>query len=166
MSQVSQTLLMNQRKLFHRELLDEGVLGINAAGIASNADKGNVASCAIALGIAERLVTEVNERIAGQSSGATFEKALEVFIRNTFPKLQHIRPGEWTVMKLGNRSAVKTSRFAQYEHLEYLSELSRENKRLSTIIGNDYMVAPDIVVYRDLCTDAELNRPFAVVDEH
>ena len=60
-------------------------------------------------------------------------------------------------MNLGNQSAVKTWDFAQYEHLAYLSALMNQNKQLSTMLGNDYMVAPDVVVYRGLCEDAEIN---------
>ena len=77
---------------------------------------------------------------------------------------QHLRPGKWTIMKLGNRSKIKTSAFAQYEHLAYLLYLTKVNKKLSAMIGNDYMVAPDIVVYRELYSDLELNEPFSVVD--
>ena len=32
------------------------------------------------------------------------------------------------------------------------------------MLGNDYMVAPDIVVYRNLCEDAEINKDVPVVD--
>ena len=102
---------------------------------------------------------------AGQTSGSTFEVLLAQFLRDTFPRLQHVRPGEWDVIQLGNRSAMKTSSFAQYEHLEYLHELTSENARLKTILGNDYMVAPDVVVYRHPMSDEALNAPFDVVDE-
>lgn len=155
---------MEQRKQFHRGLLENGVLAIDGNGVASNADKSNIASCAISRGIADQLLAQSGERKAGQTSGAGFEQLIEIFIEETFPYLQHIRPGKWKVVRLGNRSTIKTSAFAQYEHLEYLAELAKENKRLSTIIGNDYMIAPDIVVYRELYTDEELNEPFPVVD--
>ena len=54
-------------------------------------------------------------------------------------------------MKLGNRSSLRASSYIQYEHLAYLDELTRENKSLSAMIGNDYMVSPD--------------QPFRVVDD-
>lgn len=60
---------------------------------------------------------------------------------------------------------MKTWSFTQYEHLEYLQELTNANAKLKTIIGNDYMVAPDVVVYRMPIDDEELNRPFTVVDD-
>ena len=33
------------------------------------------------------------------------------------------------------------------------------------MIGNDYMVAPDIVVYRNLCSDEEINAPKKIVND-
>lgn len=158
-------LIAKARKEYHSELLHRGVLAINAQGIATNADKDSVASVSIARGIADRLLAETDERIAGQTSGKAFEEITMMFIKSTFPKLQHLRPGKWEIKKLGNRSKIKTSAFAQYEHLAYLTELTKANRKLSAMIGNDYMVAPDIVIYRGLCTDEEINTPMLVVDD-
>ena len=158
-------LIAKARKEYHSELLHRGVLAINAQGIATNADKDSVASVSIARGIADRLLAETDERIAGQTSGKAFEEITMMFIKSTFPKLQHLRPGKWEIKKLGNRSKIKTSAFAQYEHLAYLTELTKANRKLSAMIGNDYMVAPDIVIYRGLCTDEEISTPMLVVDD-
>lgn len=159
-----EALITSARKQYHRALLDNRILAVSAAGVASNADKDSVQSVKIAKGITDRLVAETRERRAGQTAGSAFEEVTMQFIKNTFPNLQNLRPGNWTVMKLGNRSRMKTSAFAQYEHLAYLSELTRENRRLSAMIGNDYMVAPDIVVYRELYTDEQLNTDVRIVD--
>lgn len=159
-------LIAEARKQYHKALLENGVLAINAQGVATNADKDNAPSVAIASGIAKRLMAETDERIAGQTSGTAFEEITMQFVNATFPNLQHLRPGKWEVKKLGNRSRTKTSAFAQYEHLAYLTELTKANKKLSAMIGNDYMVAPDIVVYRELCFDEEINTPVAVVDDN
>lgn len=159
------SLIATARKQYHKALLESGVLAINSQGIATNADKDSVMSTAIARGIANRLMAETDERIAGQTSGKAFEEITMQFIKTTFPQLQHLRPGKWEIKKLGNRSRTKTSAFAQYEHLAYLTELTKANKKLSAMIGNDYMVAPDIVVYRDLCTDEEINSNEKIVDE-
>lgn len=153
----STSLIGTQREQFHQSLLDNGVLTVNARGVATNADKDSRVSVAIARGIADLLLAERGERLAGQTSGSTFEECVMDFVRGTFPLLQHLRPGTWEVMKLGNRNRTKTSEFAQYEHLEYLRELTTENRRLAAMIGNDYMVAPDVVVYRQPCSDAEIN---------
>lgn len=140
-------------------MLERGILSVNSDGVATNADKDSKASVAIARYIAKELAAETDERKAGQISGSAFEEAVAEYVEGTFSRLQHLRPGKWHVMRLGNRSSVATSDFAQYEHLAYLSELTKANRRLSTIIGNDYMVAPDVVVYRELYDDAEINTP-------
>ena len=78
------------------------------------------------------------------------------FIEATFPYLQNLRPGKWHIAKLGNRNSIKTSSFSQYEHLEYLSQLTKEDARPAASMGNDYMVAPDVVVYRETISDLPL----------
>ena len=50
-------------------------------------------------------------------------------------------------------------------HLAYLTELTKANRKLSAMIGNDYMVAPDIVVYRNLCSDEEINATEPIVND-
>lgn len=158
-------LIARERAWLHSEIIRTGTLAINASGIATNADKSNKPSREIAAGLAKRLMSETHERQAGQTSGSNFEVLLAEFVNRTFPKLQHVRPGEWEVIQLGNRSAMKTSSFVQYEHLEYLQELTSANAKLKTILGNDYMVAPDVVVYRHPVEDSKLNNPFPVVDD-
>lgn len=159
-----EALIAMHRKAFHKALVENGVLAISENGVPTNADSSSVASKRIASGIAERLMAESHERHAGQTSGSKFETLVADYVAFTFPELQHIRPGDWTVIRLGNRSSVKASSYIQYEHLAYLDELTKENRNLSAMIGNDYMVAPDIVVYRQPCTDEELNSPIKIVD--
>ena len=79
------------------------------------------------------------------------------FLQRTFPYLQNLRPGRWSILQLGNNNRLKTSDFEQYEHLAYLNALTAENAQLAAVLGNDYLVAPDVVVYRDLCEDQEIN---------
>lgn len=155
---MDEVLILEARKVYHRELIEKGVLSITADGIASNADGSNQPSRAIAQLIAEKLGANIRPKAKGQTAGTLFEQITMRFISSTFPKLQHLRPGDWTVLSLGNQNAVKTSDFAQYEHLAYLSKLVDQNKQLSTMLGNDYMVAPDVVIYRNLCDDAEINQ--------
>ena len=70
MPTISTSLLAGQRSWFHAELIRRGVLAINDAGIATNADGSNLASRAIASSLARRLMGEVHvsERQAGQTS--------------------------------------------------------------------------------------------------
>jgi len=159
-------LFAEERKHYHERLLQEGILTIDKNGVPSNADRASKLSIKIAAGIAERLMAGENEKSVGQTSGAKFEQINMEFLAATFPKLQHLRPGEWTITKLGNRNAIKTSSFAQYQHLEYLNRLMEYDKQLAASMGNDYMVAPDVVVYRQPVTDEEINRPQIFVDDN
>ena len=134
-----ETIIAEARRKYHQALVAEGVLSVNKDGVASNADSSNRPSIAIAKGMAEKLGANESIKLKGQTAGTKFEQITMQFIADTFPKLQHLRPGSWSVLNLGNQSAIKTSDFAQYEHLAYLSELVAKNKQLSTVIGTDYL---------------------------
>lgn len=157
-------LIAEARKKYHTALLDSGVLTVDKRGIPSNADSSSKLSIAIAKGIADRLMVETHEKVVGQTSGAKFEQINMEFLAETFPKLQNLRPGKWHIAKLGNRNSIKTSSFAQYEHLEYLMRLLAYDTKLAASMGNDYMVAPDVVIYRDLESDANINKNQVIVD--
>jgi len=158
-------LIVRERKKYHQSLLDEGVLTIDKNGIPSNADKSSKLSVEIASYIANRLMAETQEKTVGQTSGAKFEQVNMEFLASTFPLLQNLRPGRWHITKLGNRNAIKTSSFAQYEHLDYLNRLTAYDRKLAASMGNDYMVAPDVVVYRETVDDAEINESMVFVDD-
>lgn len=80
--------------------------------------------------------------------------------------MQNLRPGQWSILQLGNNNRLKTSDFEQYEHLAYLSALTVKNAQLAAVLGNDYLVAPDVVIYRDLYKDEEINAERYVVDDN
>lgn len=160
-----QSLLAIERKKYHKALLENGVLIIDSHGIPSNADKSSKLSIAIATGITNTLMAATAEKAVGQTSGAKFELINMEFLVNTFPKLQELRPGVWHIVKLGNRNTIKTSSFAQYEHLEYLSHLTENDAKLAASMGNDYMVAPDVVIYRETVEDSEINKSQLIVDD-
>lgn len=155
---MDEALILETRRAYHNELIENGVLSITADGVASNADSSNQPSKVIARLVAEKLGAKVGPKVKGQTAGTLFEQITMRFIAATFPKLQHLRPGDWTVLCLGNQSYVKTSDFAQYEHLAYLAQLVEQDKQLATMLGNDYMVSPDVVIYRNLYEDAEINQ--------
>ena len=156
-------LIQQAREQYHKRLIENRVLTISAEGVASNADSSNAPSRAIAKIIAERLGAQVCPKVKGQTAGTLFEQITMQFISETFPKLQHLRPGSWSVLSLGNQNSVKTWDFAQYEHLAFLSDIVNQNKKLKSTLGNDYMVAPDVVVYRELYEDEEINNGRLVV---
>ena len=175
-----QALLSDARNAFHKRLLDT-ILTIDANGVPSNADKGNRLSVLLAQNVRNRIIenlqkidciteqranyTASKKKVSGQSSGAIFEREVMAFLAATFPKLQHIRPGAWHILQLGNQSQIKTSDFAQYEHLAYLTHLMKADAQLAAVLGNGYMVAPDVIIYRALCTDEDVNTPENIIDD-
>lgn len=158
-------LIAQARKQYHKDLLDS-ILTIDKDNIPSNADRSSKISISIAKGITDILLASVQEKALGQTSGKKFEECNMTFLQNTFPYLQHIRPGKWKIIKLGNNNKLKTSDFAQYEHLCYLNELTKTNSQLAAALGNDYMVSPDVIVYRELYNDDEINYPQPIINNN
>ncbi len=163
-------LIANARFHFHERLFETNTLTLTKAGVASNADTSSRGSKAIAGKIVDILVDEhhqtVNsvDKISGQTLGKQFELLTMEFLQETFPYLQNLRPGQWSILQLGNNNRLKTSDFEQYEHLAYLSALTAENAQLAAALGNDYLVAPDVVIYRNLYDDEEINAEQYIVD--
>ncbi len=160
------SLITKARKQYHEKLLSHNVLTIDKDGVPSNADKSSELSKFIARHIAGNLMAEVHDKIQGQTSGAKFEQINMEFLAETFPNLQNIRPGKWHIEKLGNRSQIKTSSFSQYAHLEALNEFVKQNAELAASLGNDYMVAPDVVIYREPEEDKVINKGKIIVDNN
>lgn len=166
------TLIANARFHFHKKLFETNTLTLTSTGVASNADASSRGSKAIARRIVDILVNEqchtvsTVDKISGQTLGKQFEILTMDFLRETFPNLQNLRPGHWTILQLGNNNKLKTSDFAQYEHLAYLNELTTQNAQLAAALGNDYLVAPDVVIYRDLYEDNEINASLLIIDDN
>jgi NgoMIV restriction enzyme len=154
------------RKAFHAALL-KTTLTINSAGIVSNADSSNTASKAIAKGIADRLQAEtIGDRIPGQTSGNQFEGLCADFVKQTFLKLGHLRPGIWDVHQVTGRNRLEIARYEQYAHLVALDRAAKNDAELAAALGSDYTISPDIVVVRDTETDIAINTPDLLVDNH
>lgn len=161
------SLISKAREQYHNLLLDDGVLTIDAKGIPSNADKSSALSIKIAKGVTDQLVTkQAQPKSQGQTSGAKFEQINMQFLQATFPHLQNLRPGKWHIVRLGNRNSIKTSSFAQYAHLDYLTHLVKEDTVLASSLGNDYMVAPDVVIYRETEPDEVINEDEIIIDDN
>jgi len=140
---------------------------VNSQGVASNADKDNRASVAIAAGIAHLLQAETqSERLAGQTSGNRFEDACAVFVRNTFSKLGHLRPGIWDVHQVTGRNRLEIAKYEQFAHLVALDEAARGNPELAAALGSDYTITPDVVVVRSTESDMTINAHAKLVDHH
>jgi len=140
------------RREYHRRICDE-VLRINSSGIPNNADSGSRSSVAIGKRILEEIDLPVKEEhLAGQTAGHLFEKATCDFLDNSFQLLNHLRPGNWTFSLGGN-----INEFEQYRHLQDVLTAIEENKSLRVAFG-DYIVRPDIVVYRSPVENEEINK--------
>lgn len=50
--------------------------------------------------------------------------------------------------------------------MAYLNELTAENARLAAVLGNDYLVVPDVVIYKDLVDDDVINNIRPVVNDN
>lgn len=155
-----------QRSAFHRRLGRRGVLSISTAGIASNADRKQAASRDFSLHIAKALNAPTRKKLSGQTAGARFEEDCAAFLEATFTKLQHLRPGEWTVERVQGRGpGAGVSRFEQYMHLRDLDRAVVKDPTLQTVLGNAYAIAPDVVVFREPVSQSEINKFETLVDE-
>lgn len=158
-------LISKYRQEYHADLISKGILSVDANGIPSNADKSSNLSKSIAAHIAYLLNAGVQAKPVGQTLGGAFESVTMDFIKKSFLSLQNLRPGKWHVERLGNRNSIKTSSFVQYEHLDYLQTITHSDPRLASTLGNDYMVAPDIVVFREPEPDEVINEEQIIVDD-
>jgi len=158
---LKEPFFLEARKDFHAFLL-KATLTTNSLGIVSNADSGNTASKAIAKGIADLLKAEtIGERVAAQTSGNQFESACAEFVRTTFLKLGHIRPGKWDIHQVSSRNRLEIAKYDQYRHLVALDRAAKSDPQLAAALGSDYTITPDIVVVRHTESDEFIN-----VNEH
>jgi hypothetical protein len=145
-------LLAEARRSFHASLL-ENVLRA-PGGVPTNADKNSVMSVELASRVLARLGREAaGARMAGQMSGRAFERAVEDYLRLTFPMFSHLRPGRWEIRQ-GN---ARISDFEQYEHIAHVRAASRTDPELAAAIGSDYYIKPDVVILRHPETDETIN---------
>lgn len=158
------SLLGSVRQQFHKRLA-EGLLTTDGAGVPSNADKHSKPSKRIAIALANRLKNvAAGGKLPGQTSGNKFELICEEFIRDSWVLFDHIRPGDWHVDRLTSRNQLALAKCDQYSHLQILADFVTSTPELTTVLGNDYAVTPDIVVSRMPLRDPEINATDEVVD--
>ena len=156
------SLILNARKDFHTAVFGP-ILRVDKKGVPGNADSSSKSSIEIAQGIvkATGIDTKVvaGSRLPGQRAGAMFEDACCRYIEKTFLHLEHLRPGSWVVEK-GSNIAL----YDQYSHLDELEEIAKSNSNLRAALGSDYVIKPDVVVFREPESDKTINSASAVVD--
>ena len=152
--------LQNERKAFHRSLLEDVLFLEGREQVPSNADRDNRLSLELARGIIERMGVAIpRKRQVAQRSGRLFEEKVRTFIVNTFPRLDHLRPGIWNI----SRNAV--DHYEQYSHVKSLKTLIEKHPEIATSLGTDYFITPDIVVSRSPEPDENINQKVELVDE-
>jgi hypothetical protein len=124
------------------------------------ADGSNAASRAIAWGIIEKFNCPKNYKmISGQTAGTRFETITRNFIQEVFNRLIHLRPGEWIYS-----TATKISDFEQFDHLAYLEEVIKKDRKLEAALRGGYIITPDIVIGRFPVADEEINAAGEVIN--
>lgn len=154
------------RKNFHDDLVDRQTLSLSPDDVASNADGSQKTSVAIALSIAKVLSAQViPKKLTGQRVGKQFEEAVEGFLKNTFPLLQSLRPGDWAIENVGgSRAEYQISKYEPYRHLADLASAIESDRNLASVLGNSYEISPDILVLRHPEPDDTINRDHDLVD--
>jgi hypothetical protein len=176
-----EVLFTTARRAFHAVLNQKVFSHIN--GVLSTADTGNRTSKDIAWGIANRIgLPEEGKKLPGQKAGNEFEIATTAFLKETFLKLGHLRPGDWVVKKIGAqdeeeqpltgkqqekdlKKLIKIAHYEQYRHLTAIAEAVRENPELAASLGSDYIIKPDIVIFRHLASDDQINAHQPLIDD-
>jgi hypothetical protein len=125
------------------------------------ADVSNTSSVNIALGIIKRLSYKNDfNTLSEQTAGGLFEKATSEFLEQGFNLLWNLRPGKWYY----STSQTAISGFSQYEHLAYLDSVIKKDKTLSSTLGGDYIIKPDIIIARWPVSDSEINQYGEVIN--
>lgn len=160
---------MNITKLrneYHKQICDD-IIRIQKSKSGEEypnfADVGSTSSKLFAWGILQRISYIQNtERLkGGQTAGRSFEVLTKEFIEKSFNLLCHLRPGKWTY----STNNTNIAHFDQYEHLAYIAKLLKKERELSSALGGNYIVGPDIVVGRSPVTDEEINQLGILTDD-
>jgi hypothetical protein len=147
------------RRIYHQRVCQNIIRA--PKGFPNFADGSNKSSRAIAWGIVNRLGCQIsNDPIKEQEAGDLFERLTVEFLESVFSLLNHLRPGDWHYST--KRTGIST--FEQYEHLGYLVALVKQDKRLASALGRDYIVHPDIVIARKPVSDETINGQTEVLE--
>ncbi len=122
----------------------ERLLGWTAAGVANTADSDNATSRNIAGHMTEAIVGLPGASSAPTNPGRELEVQTAGYLES---RLHQLDPqGMWHV-----NSGYAISRFAQYRHLEDIRRIVAEDESgtLKEFVGGDYIIAPDVVAWRD-----------------
>lgn len=139
-----------------RDRLKDSILRSLPAGVGGSvsiADIDNASSVRIAWEWAARLPGAFAAAQPAQDSGKLFQFAVRDFLQEGFRLGQDLRPGDWQW-----KTEYSASHFDQYVHLNDIRTVLESNKEMRTIFSEQYLVVPDIVVYRNAVPAGELGR--------
>jgi hypothetical protein len=122
-------------------------------GAVSIADVDNASSVKIAWEWAARLPGSFATSEPSQDSGKLFQCVVRDFLQTGFELGANLRPGNWQW-----KTEYPAAHFDQYAHLNDIRGALEENKELRTIFSEQYLVVPDIVVYRSAISAKDLGR--------
>jgi hypothetical protein len=162
LSWVDYMIITELRQEYHREICQQ-IVRIQKEKKGSEypnfADGSNVNSRQIAWEIVKQFNCPISyETISGLTSGQRFERITRNFLESAFRHIQHLRPGKWIYS-----SQTSISEFEQYEHLSYLDQVIKKDKKLEAALRGSYII-PDITVGRWLVEDSEINQHTQVID--
>jgi len=130
-----------------------GRLAPNVEGAVSIADVDNASSIAIAWEWASRLPGTFAVAEPAQDSGKLFQFAVRDFLERGFRLGANIRPGNWHW-----KTEHAIANFDQYAHMNDIKAALDANKELRTIFSEQFVVKPDIVIYRSPIRAEDIGR--------
>lgn len=138
---------------------------MDAHGVLTNSDSSNETSKSLSRLIAEQIGSgQCKSRPDGQKLGDRFEGHVSDFLQDVLPRLAHVRPAKWAFPPTSTRKGEDFFEFEQYNHLKELNDLVRTSRRIRASLGNDYVIAPDVVVVLNPLSDKEINDKKFTVD--
>lgn len=160
MAETTPPVLEQARKKYHERLLGD-VWGYRE-GVPTNADKDSRTSRAIAERLAQVVASSTGVPLreistSGQALGKRFTEHTREFLKETFLRLWHARPGPWEFSTGEARQGI--ARYEPYTHVIRLQELlERQAPEISAAFTRDYLVIPDIIIAREPWPDERLNQ--------
>jgi hypothetical protein len=155
--------LVQLRKQYHKDICnkiirisktDSGITYPNFADVSSDISRRISWELVKILGC-----TNNSQIIKGQTIGSLFESITRDYLERSFSLLNHIRPGNWIYS-----THTSISEFEQYDHLSYLEEVIRKDKKLEAAFKGGYIITPDIVIARTPITDDDVNSKSTIVE--
>lgn len=122
-------------------------------GAVSVADIDNASSISIAWEWASRLPGSFASGKPANEPGKLFQFAVRDFLKVGFALGSEIRPGNWHW-----KTEHQISNFDQYAHMTDIREALDRDPQLRTIFSEQWLVVPDIVVYRSPIHTNEIGR--------